>query len=643
MRKPCDYTREFQTLQAPISENCPIIWTPYGRSGGIPVVPQELDAWNQAFSEETQKRQTYRRSDPLKIQEIGITEKQFDDLWMLLVPRSTPYATKPIARGLPSPVDNWSIAKVKKRDDNEFNGSLKSSDLLFHLLDEKHWVGSNRVFRRSGRNMTQQLIVDIDNHVPPYFWPDICWERLPLRFQQQLARWQMMGIIPKYIDLCQAVRLGFLEPFDGYKTYQQAVIEPYQRLRQVIPAAPTAVFRSTNSGGVHVYWLFSEPVELDTLLAWTKSILRECGLADLEVFPIAERPLRVPFGAQSRLLDPDTLQPLNISKPEQIERFLSGYRYDSIGSVLGSIPSRSNEDGSHRIACRINVHERNDNIRYRCVEDTDDARVVENSTTKIRHLVETGMMPGNNRFDVAMKVGWRIFLDQISPNTPWNEVEDQLGQMLFRWFQENHNGQSNAITEDPIRVMKDCRCVAQKIVEHARANGQRPGLGRNVFLTENDLSVIVTEVEREFSSASTHDRRQAFYFLLDFLRFARRHQQNGQPIQIPKKQWLNFMGVTKRGSDAATYYSNRQTWLEKLGWLVRPLRRSYSNYDSNRFSLQFYLRIPESEGDPMEDVNQAIGKLLRVEQRIRLFGSKPWSFAAFSKKQKSGKKSSKRR
>jgi hypothetical protein len=100
------------------------------------------------------------------------------------------------------------------------------------------------------------------------------------------------------------------------------------RFDRVVEAfgAPTLVFRSSNSGGLHVYWFLTEPIDLHRLRPPRNGgLLRALSAAHgepetagrVELFPRGryhhyglQTRLRLPFGAQSRLLDPTELLPL---------------------------------------------------------------------------------------------------------------------------------------------------------------------------------------------------------------------------------------------------------------------------------------------------------------------------------------------
>jgi hypothetical protein len=103
------------------------------------------------------------------------------------------------------------------------------------------------------------------------------------------------------------------------------VLGRFDRVVQAL-GPPTLVFRSSDSGGLHVYWFLTEPADLHRLRPPRKGGLVRALLAAhgeseaagrVELFPRGsyrlygpQTRLRLPFGAQSRLLDPTDLLPL---------------------------------------------------------------------------------------------------------------------------------------------------------------------------------------------------------------------------------------------------------------------------------------------------------------------------------------------
>jgi hypothetical protein len=103
----------------------------------------------------------------------------------------------------------------------------------------------------------------------------------------------------------------------------------FDRFDRVVAAfgRPTLVFRSSESGGLHVYWFLTGPVDLHRLRpphngGLLRTLLAAHGLPEaggrVELFPRGsyrrhgvQARLRLPFGAQCRLLDPEELVQVN--------------------------------------------------------------------------------------------------------------------------------------------------------------------------------------------------------------------------------------------------------------------------------------------------------------------------------------------
>lgn len=93
---------------------------------------------------------------------------------------------------------------------------------------------------------------------------------------------------------------------------QAAMVDGYRRIRELMPKP--IVFRSSNSGGLHLYWILDAQVPTFAALAMVARHLRENGVRvgrqSCDLRPTPTTCLRLPLGAQSVLLDPERLSPL---------------------------------------------------------------------------------------------------------------------------------------------------------------------------------------------------------------------------------------------------------------------------------------------------------------------------------------------
>lgn len=150
---------------------------------------------------------------------------------------------------------------------------LSNELLISHLEGRDFWVGTGcRRDRKSKRFVTDHVVIDLDVHVG---------------------------------DMDLRAR--------------------YDRVTRVL-GRPSLLFRSSRSGGYHLYYFLSQPVPLHRLRApdgrggAVMRLLAAAGLLEvpgsLEVYPRGhyrngptQNRVRLPFGAESRLLDPDSLLP----------------------------------------------------------------------------------------------------------------------------------------------------------------------------------------------------------------------------------------------------------------------------------------------------------------------------------------------
>ncbi|MCH7498177.1 MAG: hypothetical protein IH971_10040 [Candidatus Marinimicrobia bacterium] len=90
---------------------------------------------------------------------------------------------------------------------------------------------------------------------------------------------------------------------------------------------PAIVFRSSKSGGLHVYYFFPTKVWRDPLKNWLQN--RISGLPQFDI-PLEYLPgnldhLRLPLGRDSILLSPQTLEPMGLTLKESLD-YIKQYR-----------------------------------------------------------------------------------------------------------------------------------------------------------------------------------------------------------------------------------------------------------------------------------------------------------------------------
>ena len=87
------------------------------------------------------------------------------------------------------------------------------------------------------------------------------------------------------------------------------MLKRYDRIRRVMPEP--LVFQSSNSHGLHLYWLLAEEVPTAAAVSLIARVLTEQGVqvrrGTCEVRPTTGQCLRLPLGAESALLMPDSL------------------------------------------------------------------------------------------------------------------------------------------------------------------------------------------------------------------------------------------------------------------------------------------------------------------------------------------------
>jgi hypothetical protein len=87
------------------------------------------------------------------------------------------------------------------------------------------------------------------------------------------------------------------------------MLRRYDRIRRILPEP--VVFQSSNSRGLHLYWFTAEEIPTEPAVALLSRVLAEQGVqvgrGTCEVRPTTGQCLRLPLGAESALLMPDSL------------------------------------------------------------------------------------------------------------------------------------------------------------------------------------------------------------------------------------------------------------------------------------------------------------------------------------------------
>ena len=104
------------------------------------------------------------------------------------------------------------------------------------------------------------------------------------------------------------------------KTSEISLKERYDKIREAFRCP--LVVRSSSSGGLHLYYLFKKRMEKGELALKIKTILKMAGITVkrglIEIFPGLISQLRLPMGLGSCILDPETLEPLDMDLSQQL-------------------------------------------------------------------------------------------------------------------------------------------------------------------------------------------------------------------------------------------------------------------------------------------------------------------------------------
>ncbi len=270
------------------------------------------------------------------------------------------------------------------------------------------------------------------------------------------------GLILRHLCGHVDVAIPFADPVDqivldiDYHDQDKPRAELEQRVRSASIALPgeSLIYQSSGSGGVRMIWFLKEPLSRITLNDWTTARLAKAGVivkSGVCEVRLGSAPDRLPFGRESMLLDPVTLEPL----------------YDL---TLSDTLKIANEHRKHHaISPPLGQNQKSEATRS-------------NFNQRIKRYLKRGLPPDEDTNECLKALAWHGRAVLGHENT--ENIE-----FLRRWIQRQHNGNSTRINDGKIEAVYR---QIERIVKNLKVElGAKKGRVSSVGLSEQELLHLI--------------------------------------------------------------------------------------------------------------------------------------------------------
>ena len=258
---------------------------------------------------------------------------------------------------------------------------------------------------------------------------------------------------------------------------------------------PSLVFRSSDSLGLHLYYLLDQAMDLYTLRSDTGdagvvlSILNGAGIPEepgrVEVYPRGsterfgiQNRIRVPFGAGSRLLEPESLTP-----------FIAGGGAADLRLVRRMIEDGKVEPVDPSVWVDAAGGTPFFKARQQAARGTVSRGQPLDRKEAVTRLWTTGLERSGQRNEAVLALALDLRRRAFS--------EEKAREVLHRWLDEKNNGWSRTYRRNPRQAHRDVDATIQWAYARpaAREWPPRPGLSeyecRLIFAATSDGSSLV--------------------------------------------------------------------------------------------------------------------------------------------------------
>ena len=210
-------------------------------------------------------------------------------------------------------------------------------------------------------------------------------------------------------------------------------------------------FRSSDSGGIHLYVFLNDFIRLEDMRPVIKHYLNILNLPEnTEIFPDAGRGLRLPFGKGNRPL-PDGIDSLiNCSKTDRQNWFLNWFYNDCEPLNVNQLHSIRQQIAEYepvkpKAGPKAKKQDQTTAREFDPATDAKDSKIV-------RRLITEGLRPGDDRNDALLKLAYHYIKKLDYPKA-------QAQNKLFAWIDNRHNGNSDTYNRDRQEVYRHIRNI----------------------------------------------------------------------------------------------------------------------------------------------------------------------------------------
>lgn len=368
--------------------------------------------------------------------------------------------------------------------------------------------------------------------------------------------------------------------------------------------APTLLLQSSNSRGLHLYYLLDTSAPLHALRApdgsggTIVSLLNAAGLHEepgsVEIYPRGhyairgvQNRLRLPFGSDSYLLDPDSLLPL----------------HGTSGAASLRTARQLFENGKlDLLPCEFVVRQNTHSVRPRKRKGKGGKKSRSTFTRPpdayVAALWDEGLSGPRQLNSALFALGNDLFNNGVA----LADAQDRL----VAWLRRRHNGQSRTFNKKPGRAIAEARAVCDRVYGYRASKPMRTAPGLSMFEAESLLHAFGTDAV-DPRTGEVLSRYKADHFAFELLRCA--------------KQWL----LAEANRDSIALVESGASLTRDYEAFARRLRRLWP--DRNRpvfivpcpYQLRVSLRgISEEAQWPLWRAVQEVG-LYRLHRKANPF------------------------
>ena len=381
------------------------------------------------------------------------------------------------------------------------------------------------------------------------------------------------------------------------KTYEASLTlrHRYKSICRMARCLPV-VIGTSRCGGLQLIWSLPEDIPLELLHAYARAALESIGLdvvsGNVEIFPAHNVTVRVPLGAHSELLDPKTLDVIDIPFADKVaylkEAFSkqreSGFPFGPLTGLTLLAPTVEEEllpqapSAPSRGTSTLSISD----AEIFASGLSEEIRRYPSLLPAIRHLHRSGV-----------------------------RTKKELVEGVTRWLDNNHNGCSSRFLDDRSSVLRDIRVCVEKHLDWVQSKGAEKSFDdyTRSSLTRADYESIpelAKEVAKHLPAPLPYAKLVTG--IADLLRYAglKRGEVAIRPtIPIPMARMKKEFRHWTTNPKAPTYYSTWLAALEQAGILV-PCDQTFTKGQCRKYSLNYTFKPGQKVADHEEEISRLL-------------------------------------